>query len=74
MVKVLRLLSRLGVARGFLGDSRAWTIVGASALTLRALKRLFGGTPQEPYSHKLKPGETLVITHGREARVVRPPS
>ncbi len=73
MVNVLRLLSRLGVTRGFLGNSRAWTIVGASALTIRAFKRLFGGTPQEAYSHKLTPGETVVITRDREARVVRAP-
>ena len=72
-MKVLRLLSRLGFARGFLGGSRAWTMVGTLALTARALKRLFGGTPQDAYSHELRPGETLVITHGREARVVRAP-
>ncbi len=74
MEKVVRFLSRVGVSRGFLGDSRAWAVVGALALTVRAVKRLFGGTPQEAYSHKLQPGETLVITHGREARVVRTPS
>ncbi len=74
MLKLLRFLSRMGVSRGFLGDSRAWTIVGALALTVRALKRVFGGTPQEAYSHELAPGETVVITHGREARVVRAPS
>ena len=73
MLKVLRFLSRAGVSRGFLGNSRAWTVVGAFALTVRALKRLFGGTPQEAYSHTLRPVETLVMTHGREPRVVRPP-
>ncbi len=47
MEKVLRFVSRVGVSRGFLGNSRAWTIVGAVALTVRAAKRLFGGTPQQ---------------------------
>lgn len=74
MEKVVRFVSRMGVSRGLLGGTRAWTIVGVLALTIRALKRMFGGTPQEAYSHKLQPGETLVITHGREARVVRTPS
>lgn len=73
-MKLLRFLSRLGISRGFLGDSRMWTVVGAAALTVRALKRLFGGSPQQVYSHELARGETLVITHDREARVVRAPS
>lgn len=71
---MLRLLSRLGISRGFLGDSRVWAVVGAAALTVRALKRLFGGSPQQAYTHELAPGETLVIAHDREARVVRAPS
>lgn len=73
-MKLLRLLSRLGISRGFLGDSRMWTVVGAVALTVSALKRLLGATPQQAYTHELAPGETLVITRDREARVVRAPS
>ncbi len=73
MEKLLRFLSRAGVTRGFLGKSRAWTVVGALALTIRALKRLFAGSGQTAYTYKLRPGEALVISHGREPRVVRAP-
>ena len=74
MDKILRFLTRGGMSRGFFGSSRAWTVVGALAITARVLKRVFGGTPQDAYSHELRPGETLVITHGKEPRVVRAPS
>ena len=74
MLKVLRFLSRVGIARGFMGGSRAWTVVATVALTMRAMKKVFGGTPDIAYTEKLGPGDCLVITHDREARVVRAPS
>lgn len=73
-MRLLRFLSRVGISRGFLGGGRAWTLIGALALTVRALKRLFGGTPQVAYSEELRPGESLIITNDRQARVVRTPS
>ncbi len=57
-----------------MGDSRAWTIVAAFTIAVRVLKRLFGGTPQTVYSETLRPGDCLVISHDREARVVKAPS
>ena len=70
---MLRFLSRLGVARGFMGNSRLWTAVGSVALGIRVLQRLAGKGDETAYSEELKPGDCLVITHDREARIVRAP-
>lgn len=70
---MLRLLSRLGVARGFMGDSRFWTTVGSLALGIRLLRKLTGKDPEVAYTERLRPGDCLVIAHDREARVVRAP-
>ena len=73
-MRLLRLLSRLGISRGFLGASRAWAVVAAVTLAIRAFKKLFAGVPETAYSEKLRPGDCLVIAHDREAQVVRAPS
>ena len=70
---MLRLLSRLGVARGFLGGSRFWTAVASVTLGLQLLKKLGGKGEETAFSEELKPGDCLVIAHDREARVVRAP-
>lgn len=72
--RAISLLSRVGVSRGIMGGSRTWTIVAAFTIAIRLLKRVFGGTPETVYSETLRPGDTLVISHDREARVVRAPS
>ncbi len=72
--RAFRLLSRLGVSRGIMGGSRPWTIVAAFTIAVRLLKRVFSGTPETVYSEALGPGDTLVISHDREARVVKAPS
>lgn len=72
--RAIRLLSRLGISRGLMGGSRAWTIVAVFTIAVRLLKRVFGGTPETVYSETLRPGDTLVISHDREARVVESPS
>lgn len=72
--RAFRLLSRLGISRGIMGGSRAWTIVAAFTIAVRLLKRVLGGTPDTVYSETLRPGDTLVISHDREARVVKAPS
>ena len=71
---MLRYLVAVAFRRGFLGGSRAWTVVGAAALAARALKRLTGGTPKVLYSEELHPGQVLLVSHDRQARVVRAPS
>ena len=70
----LRLLSRVGISRGFMGGSRTWTLIASFTIAIRLLKRIFGGTPETVYSETLRPGDCLIIAHDREARVVRAPS
>ncbi len=65
---MLETLSRLGLARGLLGGSRAWTMVGGLAFAVRLLKRL-GGGDKVVYRHELKPGESLLISHDRRVTV-----
>ncbi len=72
--RALQFLSRIAVSRGFMGGSRAWTVVASFTVAIRVLKKVFGGTPETVYSETLRPGDTLVISHDREARVVRAPS
>ncbi len=70
---MLETLSRLGLTRGLLGASRAWTVIGGLAFGLRALKRL-GGGEKVVYSRELRPGESLLISHDRRVRVRGPSS
>ncbi len=72
--RTTRFLSRVGVTRGFLGGSRAWTVIASVTIVARLFKRLFSGTPETAYSETLRPGECLVIVNDREARIVRAPS
>ncbi|MGH9180852.1 MAG: hypothetical protein ACRD0Q_04145 [Acidimicrobiales bacterium] len=55
-------LVRTGFRKGFLGGSRAWTVVGGAALGLRALRRLAARTPKVVYCEELAAGQSLVIT------------
>ena len=59
-----RSLFRAGLRRGLLGGSRPWTVVFMLGLALRALRRLTGARPRTVYCEELKPGETLVVSHG----------
>ena len=68
------MLSRAGVMRGFLGGSRAWTVVAVVTLGFRLLQKLSGSGPESVLEEKLRPGDCLVIAHDRDARVVRAPS
>ncbi|HEX2065123.1 MAG TPA: hypothetical protein VHE80_11955 [Acidimicrobiales bacterium] len=70
---MLAWLSRLGVARGFMGGSRVWTAVGSAAFALRLLKRLTGAEPKVVFSRELHDGESLLISHDRTIRVRRAP-
>lgn len=72
--RALRFVSRVGISRGIMGGSRAWTMVAAFTVAVRLFKRVFAGTPETVYSDTLRPGDCLVISHDREARVVKAPS
>lgn len=59
---MLRLLSRIGIRKLFFGGSRLWTVLGGTALGLRALRRLTARTEKVVYREALLPGESLVVT------------
>jgi len=59
---VLRGRTLQGAASG----SRFWTVVSAIALSRRIIKRLAGSQGDVLYSHRLRPGETLVIANQSE--------
>ncbi len=60
---MLRFLARAGLRRGLFGGSRAWTVVGGTALALRALRRLSGREERVVYREELAAGQSLVLTH-----------
>ena len=59
---------RHGFTKGVLGGRRPWFIVFGIAAGVRLLRKIAGSETQVVYSEPLKPGETLVIAHGREPR------
>jgi hypothetical protein len=59
---VLRSLTRVGMRRGLLGGSRAWTVVLVVAGGLRLIRRIAEGK-EVVFSETLEPGTTLVITN-----------
>jgi hypothetical protein len=64
--ELLPKLQSVGIRRGLLGGSRAWTVVAVAALGLRLLRRLAGDGDEVVYSEELGPGESLLITHGND--------
>ena len=61
---MLRWLTRRGVQRGLLGDSRGWFGLLIVVSGLRLLRRLTHSEPRVVFSEELEVGETLVITKG----------
>ena len=59
-----RFVFRTALRRGLLGGSRPWTAVLFATLGLRALRRLTGGQPKTVYCEELRPGETIIVSHG----------
>ena len=66
-------LARSGFRRGLVGGNRVWAVVGITAMTIRLIRRLLGEEDKVVYSEKLRPGESLLIAHDREAEVVQAP-
>ena len=64
-----RLLRRQGFRRGLLGGSRVWLWVFVIGQLLRLRRRFFGKEERVVYRHELAEGETLVVTHDRDASV-----
>ena len=56
-------LVRKGWRRGVLGGERLWLVLGAAALALQFVVRVARKKEEVVFSEKLRPGETIVITH-----------
>ena len=67
-----RYLMSRAVARGFLGGSRFWTVLGTLGVAMRVLKKVMRSEPEVVYCERLRPGQSLVISHDRTAKVVQP--
>jgi hypothetical protein len=61
MNPLLNRLLRTGLRKGMSG-SRAWLIVGISAGTVRALRRLARDEPKVLYRTRVRTGDRFVIT------------
>ena len=66
-----RLLLRQAFRKGFIGGNRFWTVLGVLGIGVRVLKRLTRNEPEVVYSAELGPGQSVLVSHDREARVVR---
>jgi hypothetical protein len=69
---MLRFLQRIGVSRGVMGDSRLWLWIAVASTSLRVARRILGRRERVVFSGELRPGQTLVIAHEREAEVLHP--
>jgi hypothetical protein len=68
MNRLIRLGLRQGWRRGVLEGRRTWLVLGAVALSARAMQRLGGRSEDVVYREKLGPGASLLISHLREDR------
>ena len=55
-------LRRSAMRRGPLGGSKQWTLVWALLIGVRLLKRFTKSKDEVVFSHRLQPGETLLIS------------
>jgi hypothetical protein len=68
MNRLIRLGIRQGWRRGILEGRRTWLVLGAVALSARALQRLAGRSEDVVYREELGAGSGLLITNLREDR------
>ena len=54
------------------GTSQAWLAVWVVVSGLRMLRKVVSRTEKIVYSEELRPGETIVIAHGREPGAITP--
>ncbi len=71
MRAVKRLLLGRALQKGLLGGSRFWTIVGTIGLAMKVLRKITRDEPEVAFSEELRPGQTLLISHDRQAKVVK---
>lgn len=61
--RLVRLGMRHGWQRGVVDGSRAWVVVGGVSLLGYLAGRVMHREPEVVFSEKLKPGQSLRITH-----------
>lgn len=66
-----RYLLGRALQKGLLGGSRFWTVVGTLGVAMRVLRRITRDEPEVAYREELRPGETIVLSHGREPKASR---
>lgn len=66
-----RFLLRRSFLKGFVEGSRFWTLLGSAGLAVRVLRKITRDEPEVVYSEPLRPGQSLLISHDRTAKVVR---
>lgn len=66
-----RLLFAQAVRKGFLGTSRFWTVVGTLGVAMKVLRRITSDEPEVAFCEELRPGQSLLISHDRGAKVVQ---
>lgn len=66
-----RLILSRAIRKGFLGGSRLWMVVGTLGLAMKVLRRLTRDEPEVAFCEELRPGQTLLISHDRRAKVVQ---
>ncbi len=71
MTVVKRLLMARAMRKGLLGGSRFWSVVGTLGIAMRVWRKIVKDEPEVVYSEELAPGQTILISHDRGARVVR---
>jgi hypothetical protein len=68
MNRLIRLGIRQGWRRGILEGKRSWMVIGAMAISARAMQQLAGRKEVVVYSEKLETGGTLLISNLWEDR------
>jgi hypothetical protein len=61
---------RTAIAKGVLGGSRFWMLVAVIIYTRKLVRRFMGNAPAVVYSEELRPGQSLLISHERDAAIV----
>lgn len=58
----------LAIRRGLVGGSRPWMTILAVLGLARLVKRMSRSIPETVYCERLRPGQSLILTHHRDRR------
>ena len=63
-------LRKNAVRRGLFGGNRWWMALGILIYGRRLVRKIAGRDPEVVYSERLEPGQSLLITHERDAAIM----